>query len=151
MTAEVPALLASDSLVLPALVDGAGPSPDSRGRWIAQPDDLVFQRTAVALYKALVADVALALIGYSQIPTGGRPVFPIEGVRSRTCRAEIGHGRLHRGRREQCLLQQHAPAAAWSPQRLTSARRPARSRLRPLRTRWREEAERSESRKRNSS
>jgi sugar (pentulose or hexulose) kinase len=62
LLASVPAVLASKSMVLPTLAPGCGPFPHGRGRWISMPSDETHRRTAVALYAALVADVALGLI-----------------------------------------------------------------------------------------
>jgi sugar (pentulose or hexulose) kinase len=63
LLASVPDVLASDAMVLPSLAPGCGPFPHGRGRWIAMPEDETHRRTAVALYAALVSDVALELIG----------------------------------------------------------------------------------------
>jgi sugar (pentulose or hexulose) kinase len=62
LLASVPAVLASKAMVLPTLAPGCGPFPHGRGRWISMPSDETHRRTAVALYAALVADVALRLI-----------------------------------------------------------------------------------------
>jgi hypothetical protein len=62
LLASVPAVLASKAMVLPTLAPGCGPFPHGRGRWISMPSDETHRRTAVALYAALVADVALGLI-----------------------------------------------------------------------------------------
>jgi sugar (pentulose or hexulose) kinase len=59
----VPHVLASGSLVLPTFAPGSGPFPQAEGRWVSKPDDAFQQRAAVALYAALMADVALDLIG----------------------------------------------------------------------------------------
>jgi sugar (pentulose or hexulose) kinase len=63
LLAGVPAVLASKAMVLPTLAPGCGPFPHGRGRWISMPRDETQRRAAVALYAALVADVALKLIG----------------------------------------------------------------------------------------
>jgi hypothetical protein len=63
LLASVAQVLASGAMVLPTLVSGCGPFPRSRGRWLSIPDDETQRRTAVALYAALVSDVALDLIG----------------------------------------------------------------------------------------
>jgi sugar (pentulose or hexulose) kinase len=63
LLAGVPEVLASKAMVLPTLAPGCGPFPHGRGRWISMPNDETHRRTAVALYAALVADVALDLIG----------------------------------------------------------------------------------------
>ncbi|WP_298192304.1 carbohydrate kinase [Novosphingobium sp.] len=56
----VPAMLASGAMLLPTLAPGCGPFPDHATRWIGEPQD---KRAAACLYAALVADVALDLIG----------------------------------------------------------------------------------------
>jgi sugar (pentulose or hexulose) kinase len=63
LLASVPDVLASKAMVLPTLAPGCGPFPHGRGRWISMPNDETHRRAAVALYAALVADVALDLIG----------------------------------------------------------------------------------------
>jgi sugar (pentulose or hexulose) kinase len=63
LLAMVPAVLAAGAMVLPTLVPGCGPFPHGRGRWISMPDGELPRRAAIALYAALVADVALDLIG----------------------------------------------------------------------------------------
>lgn len=63
LLACVPDVLAANAFVLPTLAGGCGPFPDGHGRWISMPDDETRRRTAVCLYAALVADVALDLIG----------------------------------------------------------------------------------------
>jgi sugar (pentulose or hexulose) kinase len=63
LLASVADVLASKAMVLPTLAPGCGPFPHGRGRWISMPNDETHRRTAVALYAALVADVALELIG----------------------------------------------------------------------------------------
>ena len=56
-------IVARAAVVLPTFAPGFGPFPDSDGRWIDLPDDGFAHRAAVCLYAALVADVALDLIG----------------------------------------------------------------------------------------
>lgn len=63
LVAAVPAVLTAGSMVLPTMVPGFGPFPHGRGRWSAMPTGATECCTAVALYAALVADAALALIG----------------------------------------------------------------------------------------
>jgi len=63
LLASVSHVLANKAMVLPSLTPGCGPFPHSRGRWICMPGDETQRRAAVALYAALVADVALDLIG----------------------------------------------------------------------------------------
>jgi sugar (pentulose or hexulose) kinase len=63
LLASVSDVLAGDAMVLPTLAPGCGPFPHGRGRWISMPENETHRRTAVALYAALVADVALDLIG----------------------------------------------------------------------------------------
>jgi sugar (pentulose or hexulose) kinase len=63
LLASVADVLASDAMVLPSLAPGCGPFPHGRGRWLSMPEDETHRRTTVALYAALVADVALDLIG----------------------------------------------------------------------------------------
>jgi len=59
----VPIVLDSGAMVLPGWVPGVGPFPRARGRWIAEPADPARRRAAVCIYLALMADVALGLIG----------------------------------------------------------------------------------------
>jgi sugar (pentulose or hexulose) kinase len=63
LLASVSDVLASKAMVLPTLAPGCGPLPHGRGRWIAMPGDEMQRRAAVALYAALVSDVALDLVG----------------------------------------------------------------------------------------
>lgn len=63
LLAAVPAILAREVSLLPTFAPGFGPFPTSAGRWINEPDDWIERRAAVSLYAALVADVALDLIG----------------------------------------------------------------------------------------
>jgi sugar (pentulose or hexulose) kinase len=56
-------VLASGCMVLPGFVSGCGPFPNDKGEWINRPKDMDQQRAAIALYVALLADVALDLIG----------------------------------------------------------------------------------------
>ena len=63
LLASVPEVLKGHSMVLPTLAPGCGPFPHGRGRWLSMPDNETHRRTAVALYAALVSDVALDLIG----------------------------------------------------------------------------------------
>jgi sugar (pentulose or hexulose) kinase len=56
-------IVARGTIVLPTFAPGFGPFPDAHGRWINLPDDGFARRAAVCLYAALVADVALDLIG----------------------------------------------------------------------------------------
>jgi sugar (pentulose or hexulose) kinase len=63
LLASVSDVLASRAMVLPTLTRGCGPFPHGRGRWISMPSHETHRRTAVALYAALVADVALDMIG----------------------------------------------------------------------------------------
>jgi hypothetical protein len=63
LLACVPEVLAANTFVLPTLAAGCGPFPHWPGRWVSMPDDATRRRTAVCLYVALVADVALDLIG----------------------------------------------------------------------------------------
>jgi sugar (pentulose or hexulose) kinase len=62
LLASVPHVLANGSMVLPTLTPGCGPFPHGHGRWLSMPSDEMQRRAAVALYAALVADVALDLI-----------------------------------------------------------------------------------------
>lgn len=57
------AVMANGARVLPTFAPGFGPFPRHRGRWIDMPDEEAERRAAVSLYVALVADVALDLIG----------------------------------------------------------------------------------------
>jgi sugar (pentulose or hexulose) kinase len=63
LLASVADVVASQAMVLPTLAPGCGPFPHGRCRWISMPSDERHRRAAVALYAALVADVALELIG----------------------------------------------------------------------------------------
>lgn len=63
LLACVEEIVARGTMVLPTYALGFGPFPDSKGRWIDMPDDWFARRAAVCLYAALVADVALDLIG----------------------------------------------------------------------------------------
>jgi sugar (pentulose or hexulose) kinase len=63
LVAALPSLLASEAIVLPTFAAGVGPFPAAHGRWIGMPADQAPRRAAVSLYGALVADVALDLIG----------------------------------------------------------------------------------------
>lgn len=63
LVAAVPKVLADGAMLLPTLVPGCGPFPDSTARWIAEPCDWQERRAAMGLYAALVADVSLDLIG----------------------------------------------------------------------------------------
>lgn len=63
LLAALPAVLASEAMVLPTLAPGNGPFPDARGGWINRPDDWFERRAGACLYAALVADAALDLIG----------------------------------------------------------------------------------------
>jgi sugar (pentulose or hexulose) kinase len=58
-----PAAVREGSMVLPTFAAGVGPFPNAHGRWIGMPSDQAERRAAVSLYGALVADVALDLIG----------------------------------------------------------------------------------------
>jgi sugar (pentulose or hexulose) kinase len=63
LLACVAEIVARGTMVLPTFASGFGPFPDSEGTWIDRPDDGFARRAAVCLYAALVADVALDLIG----------------------------------------------------------------------------------------
>jgi len=63
LVAALPQAIASGAMVLPTFAAGVGPFPHARGRWIAMPVAEAERRAAVSLYAALVADVALDLIG----------------------------------------------------------------------------------------
>jgi sugar (pentulose or hexulose) kinase len=63
LIAAVPRVLASGAMHLPTLAPGCGPFPDHAGRWINAPHDGYERRAAACLYAALVADVALGLVG----------------------------------------------------------------------------------------
>ncbi|MBA4355256.1 MAG: carbohydrate kinase [Novosphingobium sp.] len=65
LLAAVPAVLREPRLILPTLMRGFGPYPDSAFAWINRPEDWYERRTAACLYAALVADTALDLIGSS--------------------------------------------------------------------------------------
>lgn len=73
LVAAVPAVLARGAKVLPTFAPGFGPFPNHRGRWIDMPIDQAERRAAVSIYAALVADVALDLIGaHDRILVEGR-------------------------------------------------------------------------------
>ena len=59
----VPRVLASGAMHLPTLAPGCGPFPDHAGRWVNEPKDWYERRAAACLFAALVADVALGLVG----------------------------------------------------------------------------------------
>jgi len=63
LLAAVPQVLADGAMLLPTLASGCGPFPRGTGQWINPPEDWHERRAAVCLYAALVADVALGLIG----------------------------------------------------------------------------------------
>ncbi|MBU6268168.1 MAG: carbohydrate kinase [Sphingomonadales bacterium] len=63
LLAAVPQVLADGAMLLPTLAPGCGPFPDGDGEWINPPQDWDQRRAAVCLYAALMADVALGLIG----------------------------------------------------------------------------------------
>jgi hypothetical protein len=50
-------------MLVPTLAPGCGPFPNGPGGWINRPEDWHERRAAACLYAALVADVALDLIG----------------------------------------------------------------------------------------
>ncbi|MBU1378513.1 MAG: carbohydrate kinase [Alphaproteobacteria bacterium] len=60
---RLPGLIAAGSCVLPSFAPGVGPFPDHPGRWVNPPDDRGDKRAVLGLYLALMADVALDLIG----------------------------------------------------------------------------------------
>jgi len=63
LLAAVPGLLADGAMLLPTLAPGCGPFPDHLAEWRNPPDDWFARRAAMCLYAALVADVALDLVG----------------------------------------------------------------------------------------
>lgn len=63
LLAAVPAVLASGAMILPTLASGCGPFPQGNSTFLNRPDDWYQRRAAASLYAALVADVALNLIG----------------------------------------------------------------------------------------
>ncbi|MDT0508850.1 FGGY family carbohydrate kinase [Novosphingobium sp. MMS21-SN21R] len=65
LLAAVPAVLRAQRLILPTLMRGFGPYPDSAFAWINRPEDWYERRAAACLYAALVADTLLDLIGAS--------------------------------------------------------------------------------------
>jgi sugar (pentulose or hexulose) kinase len=56
-------VIANKAMILPGFVQGCGPFPTSVGKWLKEPGDPVHRRVAIALYAALVSNVALNLIG----------------------------------------------------------------------------------------
>jgi sugar (pentulose or hexulose) kinase len=63
MLDALPVILTKQVMILPTFAPGCGPFPDGSGEWIEKPADVNEQRTAIALYAALVTDAALDLIG----------------------------------------------------------------------------------------
>ena len=63
LLAAVPAALVPGQLPLPTFAAGCGPFGQAAGQWTSPPVDEGARRAAIALYAALVADVALSLIG----------------------------------------------------------------------------------------
>jgi sugar (pentulose or hexulose) kinase len=63
LMSRLPALIASGVCVYPSFVRGVGPFPNSVGQWRNKPIDQDEQRAITQLYLALMADVALDLIG----------------------------------------------------------------------------------------
>lgn len=63
LIARLPALIASGACVYPSFVPGVGPFPAHAGRWCNEPEDRSDKRAVLGLYLALMADVALDLIG----------------------------------------------------------------------------------------
>ncbi len=56
----------ADAMVLPTMVPGSGPFPNSLGGWRRKPDCPDLRAAAIGLYAALVADASLELIGASE-------------------------------------------------------------------------------------
>ncbi len=65
LLAAVSAVLRQNRMILPTLMRGFGPYPDSAFAWINRPEDWYERRAAACLYAALVADTSLDLIGAS--------------------------------------------------------------------------------------
>lgn len=63
LVAAVPNAVGNKAMVLPTFAAGVGPYPAAHGRWLGMPADQAGRRAGVSLYGALVADVALDLIG----------------------------------------------------------------------------------------
>ena len=63
LLAAVPGLIRGSAMLLPTLAPGFGPFPDRDGTWRNPPEDWFARRAAMCLYAALVADVALDLVG----------------------------------------------------------------------------------------
>jgi hypothetical protein len=59
----VPDAVARGAMVLPNFAAGVGPFPSAHGRWLGMPAEQAVRRAVVSLYGALVANVALDLIG----------------------------------------------------------------------------------------
>ncbi len=55
--------IAVSAMILPTMAPGTGPFPAAQGRWLHRPADPLQAAGAVALYAALMSDVALDLIG----------------------------------------------------------------------------------------
>ncbi|MFM2289741.1 MAG: hypothetical protein RL684_2884 [Pseudomonadota bacterium] len=141
----VPRVLASAARVLPSFAAGSGPFPHARGRWLAMPVDEAERRAAVCLYAALMADVALELIGARErLLVEGRfaeaQVFvralatlrPDMAVYTANVQNDVSYGALR-------LLD---PALA--PTSRLQRAEPLPHDLTPLRQSWRAEAERME-------
>jgi len=141
----VPRVLAGAARVLPSFAAGSGPFPHARGRWVAMPVDEAERRAAVCLYAALMADVALELIGARErLLVEGRfaeaQVFvralatlrPDMAVYTANVQNDVSYGALR-------LLD---PALA--PTSRLQRAEPLPHDLTPLRQSWRAEAERME-------
>jgi sugar (pentulose or hexulose) kinase len=98
LLACVAEIVARGTMVLPTFAPGFGPFPDSEGRWIDMPEDWFARRSAVCLYTALVADVALDLIG-------ARKTILIEG---RFAEAEVFTRALASLRPDDAIYTSHA-------------------------------------------
>ncbi|MFP5076643.1 FGGY-family carbohydrate kinase [Rhizobium sp. YIM 134829] len=66
IAAALPAVLARSIMLLPNFVEGSGPFPGRRGRWINEKGASPAERhAAVALYLALMTEASLSLLGRS--------------------------------------------------------------------------------------
>lgn len=59
--------LSSDAMILPTTTKGIGPFANHAGGWVNRPTDALHVTAAMALYAALMADVALDLIGSENV------------------------------------------------------------------------------------
>jgi sugar (pentulose or hexulose) kinase len=56
------AVIKAHSMILPSVVMGTGPFPDSRSRWLAEPQRAAERRASASLYEAMMTQTCLDLI-----------------------------------------------------------------------------------------